>query len=66
MIARSLEQNKGEHAGLFSVKRLLRRIATFGFHLVTLDVRQDAMVHRQVIGECLGEDDWLEWRRKSA
>jgi len=62
MIAGSLERNKGEHAGLFSVKRLLRRIATFGFHLVTLDVRQDAMVHRQVIGECLGEDDWLDWR----
>ena len=61
MIADSLAENKGEHAGLFAVRRLLRRIDTFGFHLVTLDVRQDAMVHRQVVGECLGEDDWLEW-----
>ena len=61
LIADSLSANKGEHAGLFAVKRLLRRVGTFGFHLATLDVRQDAMVHRQVIGECLGEDDWLDW-----
>ena len=61
LIADSLEANKGAHAGLFAVKRLLRRVDTFGFHLVTLDVRQDAEVHRQVVGECLGEDDWDEW-----
>jgi len=61
LIADSLEANKGQHAGLFAVRRLLRRIATFGFHLVTLDVRQDAMVHRKVVGECLGISDWLQW-----
>ena len=61
LIAASLVENKGEHAGLFAVRRLQRRTATFGFHLLTLDVRQDAMVHRQVVGECLGEPDWLEW-----
>ena len=61
LIADSLRQNKGEHAGLFTVERLIRRIETFGFHLVTLDVRQDARVHRQVVGECLGEADWEEW-----
>jgi len=61
MIESSLIANKGEHAGLFAVRRLLRRIRTFGFHLVTLDVRQDALVHRQVVGECLGEADWLDW-----
>ena len=61
MIADSLESNKGTHAGLFAIRRLLRRIDTFGFHLITLDVRQDAEVHRGVIGECLGEDDWDEW-----
>src|SRR5690606_40631435 len=63
LIAHSLETNKGQHAGLFAVRRLLRRIETFGFHMVTLDVRQDAMVHREVIGECLGDDQWLD--RKS-
>lgn len=61
MLARSLADNNGQHAGLFAVRRLLRRIDTFGFHLVTLDVRQDALLHRQVIGECLGIEDWLTW-----
>jgi phosphoenolpyruvate carboxylase len=61
LIGRSLESNKGRHAGLFSVQRLLRRISTFGFHMLTLDVRQDSMVHRKVVGECLGIDDWLTW-----
>jgi phosphoenolpyruvate carboxylase len=61
LIADSLSANKGAHAGLFSVNRLLLRINTFGFHLVTLDVRQDAEIHRNVVGECLGEDDWDEW-----
>jgi phosphoenolpyruvate carboxylase len=59
-IATSLTFNKGQHAGLFAVKRLLRRIRTFGFHMVTLDVRQDAEAHRKVVGECLGDEDWTE------
>jgi phosphoenolpyruvate carboxylase len=62
LIATSLEANKGQHAGLFAVNRLLRRIETFGFHFMTLDVRQDALVHRQVVGELLGHDDWLQWK----
>ena len=62
LIAQSLEAHKGEHAGLFAVKRLLRRIDTFGFHFLTLDVRQDALAHRQVVGELLGEENWLEWQ----
>ncbi|MFT5502161.1 MAG: phosphoenolpyruvate carboxylase, partial [Woeseiaceae bacterium] len=49
LLATSLAANKGEHAGLFAVRRLLRRIETFGFHFLTLDVRQDALVHRQVV-----------------
>jgi phosphoenolpyruvate carboxylase len=60
LIAESLSCNKGRNAGLFVVQRLLRRIRTFGFHMVTLDIRQDAEVHRKVIGECLGDEDWLE------
>lgn len=59
LVADSLTAHKGAHAGLFAINRLLRRIDTFGFHLVTLDVRQDAEVHRGVVGECLGEDDWM-------
>jgi len=59
-VADSLEQNKGEHAGLFGVTRLLRRINTFGFHLATLDIRQDSLVFREAIAQGLGVDDWLE------
>ncbi len=60
LIADSLAANRGQHAGLFAVNRLLRRIDTFGFHMVTLDVRQDAHMHREVIAECLGEENWEE------
>ena len=60
LIADSLTKNKGQQAGLFAVQRLLRRIHTFGFHMVTLDIRQDSEVHRNVIGEILGEEDWDE------
>jgi len=58
LIRDSLAANRGRHAGLFGVDRLLRRVRTFGFHLVTLDVRQDALLHRRVIGELLGCADW--------
>jgi phosphoenolpyruvate carboxylase len=60
ILADSLTANRGDHAGLFAVRRLLRRIETFGFHFMTLDIRQDAMVLRKVVGELLGDDDWLE------
>ncbi|MBT8046817.1 MAG: phosphoenolpyruvate carboxylase [Xanthomonadales bacterium] len=58
LIRNSLLEHKGKHAGLFGIERLLRRIRTFGFHLVTLDVRQDALLHRRVMGELLGCEDW--------
>ncbi|MGD9841698.1 MAG: phosphoenolpyruvate carboxylase [Steroidobacteraceae bacterium] len=60
LIATSLTQNKGKHAGLFHVKRLMRRIRTFGFHLVTLDLRQHAQVHRQVIADGFGDEAWQQ------
>jgi len=60
IIADSLRANKGAHAGLFAVTRLLRRIDTFGFHIATLDLRQNALVHRQVVGEGLRDPGWAE------
>jgi len=60
LIGTSLRQNEGRHAGLFVLRRLLLRLKTFGFHLATLDIRQDAMVHRRAMAELLGEDQWLE------
>lgn len=60
LLSTSLSTNNGQNAGLFAIKRLLRRIETFGFHFMTLDVRQDALVLRQVVGELLGEERWPE------
>jgi len=49
MIIASLRSHRGEHAGLFGVQRLLRRVETFGFHLATIDLRQHSQVHRAVL-----------------
>jgi phosphoenolpyruvate carboxylase len=59
LIAASLKMNTGQHAGLHSTLRLIRRLKTFGFHFLTLDIRQSALVNRRVVGHCLGEEDWL-------
>ncbi len=58
--AASLLANRGLHAGYYPVQRLLRRIATFGFHLASLDIRQDTAVHHQVIATGLDDPDWLQ------
>jgi phosphoenolpyruvate carboxylase len=60
LIAASLAGNRGQHAGLFAVRRLVRRVETFGFHLMALDIRQEALVNRRVVGRGLSEPDWLE------
>jgi phosphoenolpyruvate carboxylase len=57
-IADSLAGNGGEHAGLFAVGRLARRIGTFGFHMAALDVRQDARELREVAAELLDDPEW--------
>jgi len=54
LILDSLEANKGKHAGWFSVRRLLWRVRTFGFHLARLDVRQESSVHSRALAEVLG------------
>jgi len=53
-IAGSLAAHGGRNAGWFAVRRLERRIATFGFHLARLDVRQDARVHASALEAALG------------
>ncbi len=60
LIAASLERNKNIHAGLFAVRRLMRRVQTFGFHFLSLDLKQSALVIRNVVGRCLNEPGWLE------
>ena len=58
LIADSLNTNKGANAGLFFVRRLLRRIDTFGFHIATLDVRQHTSLHHQMLARGLDDPHW--------
>ncbi len=60
LIARSLANHEGSRAGLALVHRALRRVDVFGFHLATLDTRQDAEVHRRVAGVLIGDSDFIE------
>ena len=58
LVAASLLSHRGAHAGLYPVRRLLRRIDTFGFHLATLDLRQHTDVHHAVIAAGLDDAQW--------
>jgi len=60
LILDSLDANKGRHAGWFSVRRLLWRVRTFGFHLARLDVRQESSVHARALAEVLGGQDTFD------
>ncbi|QDV05697.1 Phosphoenolpyruvate carboxylase [Planctomycetes bacterium Poly30] len=64
VLAASLDEHRGQKAGLRLVERLLVRVGTFGFHLAHLDCRQDAEVHRRVIGELLGDAKFSERSRE--
>jgi len=54
LISTSLKNHHGAFGGLFLVERLQRKVETFGFHLATLDVRQDSLAHRQAVARLLG------------
>jgi phosphoenolpyruvate carboxylase len=58
LIIDSLEQHRGEHAGAFAVRRVLRRVDTFGFHLSTLDLRQDSRAHDAALAALLADPEW--------
>ena len=47
--------------GSYLVRRFLRRVETFGFHLLTLDIRQDSVVHRAAVGQALAEPEFINW-----
>jgi phosphoenolpyruvate carboxylase len=59
-IQESLEQHRGVHAGAFGVRRLRRRVRAFGFHMASLDVRQDARELRDVMAELMDDAAWPE------
>jgi phosphoenolpyruvate carboxylase len=56
----SLATNRGEHAGRFALRRLIRRVECFGFHLATLDLRQDSAVHEAALSALLQDANWPE------
>jgi phosphoenolpyruvate carboxylase len=58
LIGDSLRDHRGRHAGWFALKRMQRRVETFGFHLASVDVRQEAGVHETVLARCIGDADW--------
>ena len=51
LIQQSLKSNRGGRLAHTYVGSLLRKIRKFGFHLHTLDIRQHARVHAQVVKE---------------
>ncbi|HEX5304479.1 MAG TPA: phosphoenolpyruvate carboxylase [Dyella sp.] len=58
LIARSLVDHHGLHAGAYAVQRVIRRVRTFGLHLARLDVRQDSQVHDDALAALLGDSQW--------
>ncbi len=60
LLADSLTATRSDNAGLHSVRRLQRRLATFGFHLATLDVRQHTEVHHEVLAQGFDDEGWMQ------
>ncbi|MEL7198587.1 MAG: phosphoenolpyruvate carboxylase [Pseudomonadota bacterium] len=55
-IARSLEKLGGTTlASSGALGKLIRAVKTFGFHLATLDLRQNSSVHERVVAELLSK-----------
>ncbi|HZX72334.1 MAG TPA: phosphoenolpyruvate carboxylase [Rhodanobacter sp.] len=58
LIDDSLIEHRGLHAGAYAVRRLIRRVSTFGLHLARLDVRQDSRVHDDALAALFDDQDW--------
>jgi phosphoenolpyruvate carboxylase len=54
LIRDSLTVNSGERVARLLLDPLLRQVATFGFHLHTLDIRQHAQIHTRARNELSG------------
>ncbi|WP_374604703.1 phosphoenolpyruvate carboxylase [Arenimonas sp.] len=65
LVEASLQQHRGDHAGGFAVRRLLRRVQAFGFHLATLDLRQESSQHDAALAAVFADEgfpdrDWQD------
>ena len=58
LISSSLHAHGGMHAGAHAVQRVRRRVECFGFHLATLDLRQDSGTHDAALAALLDDADW--------
>jgi phosphoenolpyruvate carboxylase len=58
LVGASLRAHRGAHAGAFALQRVLWRARSFGFHLATLDVRQDSAVHAAALAACFDDPDF--------
>lgn len=69
LVEDSLRRHRGDHAGGFAVRRLLRRVQAFGFHLATLDLRQESSQHDAALAAVLEDEsfpdrDWQDRARR--
>jgi len=75
IIDSSLRENKGHRLADSKLKKLIRQVDIFGFHLAKLDIRQHSSLHSKAITEIteritminyrdMGEDDRLSWLTK--
>ncbi len=58
LIDASLAHHRGDHAGRFALQRVLWRARGFGFHMATLDLRQDSAVHDEALAVLDATPDW--------
>lgn len=72
LIDKSLRENRGEHLAESGLKKLVRQVELFGFHLAKLDIRQHSRVHSEAVSEIterinltvykdMDEDTRLKW-----
>ncbi|MDQ3782944.1 MAG: phosphoenolpyruvate carboxylase, partial [Actinomycetota bacterium] len=57
VMRRSLLANKGDLMARGSLDRLIRRVAAFGFHLATMDIRQHAVPHHRLLARLFARLD---------
>jgi phosphoenolpyruvate carboxylase len=53
ILADSLVQNRGKRLARGRLRRLIRAVEVFGFHLAPIDLRQNSDVHERIVGELL-------------
>ena len=65
IIDRSLRENKGEHLADSLLKKLIRQVSVFGFHVAKLDIRQNSEVHRRALKEITKRLELVDYDRLS-